>query len=271
MPNLTNTFIPLTISAAFLLSACDPGPTIAELCEQNTQTCELFTVDTWCKAERKNILLTQTELNKSLDDRDKYKFLIALENYKKCVSHAAKIEHIKLKEKRTARIQNHEKAEEKIKEISEETKNSKNPYLLYFHWSRYLNKEALTKFIALEGSSELESSELQFFLATYYIKRDTDKTLTLLYHALELYQVDDGLNVEIFKSLSSIFTDRSEYKQAYIWLKILHLYQPDDKDITKDTLSNFIAMYNLDATLLNKVAISTLDKITQGKFIPPKH
>ena len=36
----------------------------------------------------------------------------------------------------------------------------------------------------MEGSAALETPESQFNLATYYIKRDPDKTLDLLFHAL---------------------------------------------------------------------------------------
>lgn len=70
------------------------------------------------------------------------------------------------------RINNVVNAKNKIKEISENTVNSKHPSLLYFHWTRYLNNDALKTFLALEKTQQLETPNLQFNLATYYAKRD---------------------------------------------------------------------------------------------------
>ena len=262
------------LSTLFLLptlaSCLNSEPTVNELCEKHQKICETFTADTWCKAERKKILFAYNDLTTTQDDAEKYKLLIRLEKYKECMSYASKIEHIKLKEKQTARIKNKENAIANIKALSKETVNSENPYILYYHWSRYLNENAIKKFIALEGSAQLETPELQFFLATYYTKTDPKKTLGLLYHALELYKVDDELNVEIFKSLITIFTNKEEYKQAYIWLKMLKLYHPEDKELSEDSLEKFEQLHRLDGAFLDKVAASTLEKIQQGKFESPK-
>jgi hypothetical protein len=252
------------------LFGCDSSVNLAQICNDNPQICAEFKEDNYCKKERKNTILAQVALKKSPDDLHKYKSLIAYENYAKCMALASKIEHIKLKEKKTARINNLIKARARIKELSIETKDSNHPYLLYFHWSRYLDDKALAKFLKQEGSALLETPESQFNLATYYIKRDPDKTLALLFHALELYKPEQKINKEIFKSLSSIFTDKKEYKQAYIWLRVLALYDPKDKSISSNTLSQYSKTYGLDSPFLDKVAKSTLHKIEQGKFKAPK-
>lgn len=261
---------PLLIGCLLSLLGCNSEPTINELCETHAQVCKDFIADSWCKAQRKQILLGYHDLDQANTDVNKYHLLIKFENYKECVSHAAKIEHIKLKEKQTNRLQNKEKAIEKIQQLSEETQNSDDPYLLYYHWSRYLNKNALEKFKALEGSHQLETPELQFFMASYYTKIDEKKTLMLLYHALELYKEGDVINVELLKSLITIFTDKAEYKKAYIWLKVLYLYRPDDSDISENSLINFAQLHRLNAEFLDKVANSTLDKIESGQFKSPK-
>lgn len=256
-----------------LLFGCNQPPTISELCENNLDTCQLFTPDSWCKAERKKMIWAFDIAKTSDIEKSQYDLLITLENYRECMGYASQIEHIKLKEKKTFRLKNKKHAIDKINEISEATEKSTNPYLLYYHWSRYLNKTSLQKFIRLEGSNELETTELQFFLATYYIKRDIQKTFGLLFHALELYNTDTDIeiDVEIFKSIISLFTDKEEYKQAYIWLKILQLYKPDDKDITAGTLPYFAKLHKLDNVFLDKVAEATLDKILQGEFIAPHY
>lgn len=259
----------LTLLLLSLLAACDTGPNFSDLCNQNPEICEEFQEDTWCKKER--IAVGFANLNNKLDESDanKYEQLIAYEGYEKCMAHASKIEHIKLKSKKTIRVDNMIKAREKIKKISDLTQTSEHPDLLYFHWSRYLNENALNKFLAMEGSELLERANRQVNLATYYAKRDPNKTLRILYYALELYPVDTKIDVEIFKSIASIFADKLEYKQAYIWSKVLYLYDPEDITVNDEILSNYRITHKLDHNFLDKVAEQTLTKINDGTFMSP--
>ncbi|WP_448547299.1 DUF2989 domain-containing protein [Thalassotalea fusca] len=259
------------LGLATLSVGCDNGNNFATLCEMHPEICNEFEEDSWCKKERIDVGLANLADKEKPNELNKFNRLIAYESYSKCMAHASKIEHIKLKEKKTKRINNWMKAQEKIEELSNETKNMTHPRLLYFHWTRHLDEEALHKFLALEGTKAMENPESLFDLATYYIKRDPDKTLGLLYHALELYKPQAKINVEIFKSLSSIYADKNEPKQSYIWLKMLALYDPEDADITENTLINFTAQHNLDQAFLDKVAASTLDKIEEGQFKAPKY
>lgn len=258
-----------TVLSFFALSACDNSPNFADLCQQHSEICEEFQEDTWCKKERIAVGFANLSHKLEGNDSNKYRQLISYEGYEKCMARAAKIEHIKLKIKKTIRTNNVFKAQEKIKEISLATVNSEHPDLLFFHWSRYLNEQSLNKFIALEGNELLEQPNRQVNLASYYAKRDPTKTLNLLYHALELYPNDAELDTEIFKSIASIFADKKEYKQVYIWSKILRLYDPKDSTINDQTLQRYVDDYELNAEFLNKVADTTLDKISAGTFVSP--
>lgn len=251
------------------LMACEKGPNFAELCEQHPEICQEFQEDSWCKRERIAVGFANLAHKQAANDSNKFQQLIAYEGYEKCMELASKIEHIKLKVKKTRRINNVIKAQEKIKAIALATRNSEHPDLLYFHWSRYLDEHSLNKFVALEGNQLLERPNRQVNLASYYAKRDPNKTLKLLYHALELYPSEAVIDTEIFKSIASIFADKKEYKQAYIWSKVLHIYDPEDKNISEKTLQSYIKGYSLNAAFLDKVAHSTLNKVMAGKFVSP--
>jgi tetratricopeptide (TPR) repeat protein len=252
------------------LFSCDNGPKLVDICTSDAELCAQFTPDSWCKSERKDTIFSAFLLKQNPTDALKYQMLIAYEKYAECVAFSTKIEHIKLKEKRTARIKNYLKAKELIKTLSNETKHSSHPDLLFYHWSHYLDEKALNQFLAMEGSASLETPNGQFNLATHYAKRDLNKTLSLLFHALELYQPEQQVNSEIFQSLSTIFTEKNKYKQAYIWLKVLLLYDPENKYVKEKTLINFARSYQLEQEFLDRVALSTLDKILDGKFETPK-
>ena len=85
----------------FTLIACDRGPNFAELCEQHNEICQEFETDTWCKRERISVGLANISEKLKASDDNKFQQLIAYENYKSCMAHASKIEHIKLKDKKT--------------------------------------------------------------------------------------------------------------------------------------------------------------------------
>ena len=263
--------IVLSLSLTLGLTACDLKPEFAKLCDDHPEVCQEFKEDSWCKKERVTVGLSHFPSNSKGADVDKYNQLIAYEEYAKCMDFASQIEHIKLKNKRTVRIENAMLARQRIAEISAQTKNSEHPYLLYFHWSRYIDEQALQKLLQLEGSAAVQTSRAQFYLATHYIKRDLDKTLTLLFHALELHISGEKIENEIFKSISSIFAQKENAKLTYVWLKMAQLNEPTDRGIREDVLQTYIDGYGLNAELLDRVAASTLNKIYLGQFSEPKH
>lgn len=266
---MKNSILIFSFLSSFLLSGCNKTVTISELCDDNPKVCLTFTADTWCKVERKNLLVHYDLFNKFNTDDERYQVLLTLEKYESCMAIAAQIEHVKLKEKQENRIKNKDNAKKEIAKLVNESKQSTDPHMLYYRWSRFAESKAINQLLTLEGSNELETPELQLIFATYYTKRNPRKTLAYLFHALELYQPEDTINTEIFVSLSTLFTEKKEYKQTYIWLKILRLLEPKSESITEQNLANFAQQYQLNTALLNKVAKATLKKIQEGTFQAP--
>ena len=114
--------------SVFTLTACNKGPNFSQLCKDHPEICAEFTEDSWCKKERIAVGVANLDYKLTPDkDITMFNQLIAYENYDKCISHAAKIEHIKLKEKKTRRIDNMMKARARIEEISALSKDSEHP------------------------------------------------------------------------------------------------------------------------------------------------
>lgn len=262
--------LPIICSMIFL-TGCEQSVSISTMCEADPQICVDIHDDNWCRKERKSLLLHNYNVKQTNQDIDKYKELIAFEEYIGCMSLASQIEHIKLKEKKTNRVNSLLNAEKRFAQLAENTKQSNNAHLLYFHWSRFLDKDAMAKFTAKEGSAELETAELQQFLASYYIKRDPDKTLGILFHSLELTPAGAELNHEVFESIANIFNDKDEYKQTYIWLKVLQLHKPDDQHLSENLINLFIEKHGLNIAFLDTVAEATLTNIQEGRFKAPQY
>jgi len=260
----------LLISMFFLFS-CDSSKSLAELCKENPEICQEFGNDSWCKKERVDVALERIALKNKAQELVKYQLLVAYEGYIKCMSLASQIQHIKLKEKTTMRKNNLFKAQAYMSELAAETLDSSHPHLLFYHWSRELDEKALAQFLTLEGSAQLENSISQYHLATYYVKKDINKTLGLLFHSLELHRPNEKLLPEVFQTLTTIFTNKENPKQAYIWLKVFQLTQEKRDEQVNKTLAQYAQHYNLNNEFLNQVAENTLDKIEQGKFIAPSY
>jgi hypothetical protein len=260
----------LTLSL-LLLSSCDNSKSLTALCKDNTQICQEFGQDNWCKRERNNVSLARIDLKTTNKDAQKYNLLIAYEDYVGCMGLASQIQHIKLKEKTTMRKNNLFKAEANLAALSTQTVNSSHPHLLYYHWSRHLNRDSLEQFLNLEGSEALENSLSQFQLATYYAKKDKNKTLRLLFRALELHQPNEELIPEVFETLATIFTNKDKPKQAYIWLKAYQSVATKNTEQINKQLKQYQKVYALDEEFLDKVASNTITNIENGTFKTPTY
>ena len=261
----------VAIFLTLLLTGCGDKVNLVQLCTDNEEICNEFGQDSWCKSQRIDVALNRINVKNNNLDTGKYNLLIAYEGYIKCMSLASQIQHIKLKEKTTLRKDNLLKAKALLAQLSEQSANSKHPHLLYYYWSRESNHLALEEFLQLEGSAILENSTAQYHLATYYIKRNTKKTLGLLYHALELHQPGTTLSPEVLQTLATIFTQKKQYKQAYIWLRTYQLLLDRPDEMIETNLNGYQQAKKLDADFLDEVANTTLAKIEAGQFTSPSY
>lgn len=254
-----------------LIHGCDESTNLVQLCKENQEICNEFGQDNWCKVERIDIALSRIKVKENQLDADKYKLLLAYEDYITCMALASQIQHVKLKEKTVLRKENLYKAKGNLSILIEQTTDSKHPHLLYYQWSRESNDLALEQFLALEGSSALENATDQYHLATYYVKRDATKTLGLLYHSLELHKPDTELLPEVLQTLTTIFTKKKQYKQAYIWLRAYQLLQDEPNKMIESSLRSYQQAESLNMAFLDDVASSTLEKIEAGEFVSPNY
>lgn len=272
----TTTFKPLliavfaTITSLSFLTSCGDSSNLLELCHQNQEICHEFSEDSWCKKQRIDVALARIAVKENNLDKDKYRLILGYEGYIRCMELASQIQHIKLKEKTTLRNNNLLKAKANLSELTAKNSNSKHPHLLYYYWSREGNKASLAEFLALEGTPELENSIAQYNLATYYIKRNSKKALGFIFHSLELHEPGTSITPEVFQSLTTIFTKRKQYKQAYIWLRAYQLSLDKPDETIELSLHNYQETHALDESFLDAVASTTLDKIKSGNFVSPK-
>ena len=208
----------------FTLVGCFEGnKNIEQLCQSNPglQCQQLNMKDGQCRVVRTELIWHRFEILKQKQPTESHKIkeFELVTKYNKCIELAAQIETIdqpKLKERRfTALMHTIEESERIITELSQ----SNTPETLYFLWSQTGDTNARRSFLQLEGKEVLNTSEMQYALATYYSNRDYEKTLTLLNNALTLSN-GSAVNTEIFKSMASINHSLGQLEKAYLWAMV---------------------------------------------------
>ncbi|KAF7787376.1 hypothetical protein PRUB_a4586 [Pseudoalteromonas rubra] len=253
-----------------LLSGCDDTITLSKICSDTPGFCADLNKDSHCKEERASVIFSRYREYKAPTDENKYTLLKDFEQYNECVSLAAQIEHIKLKEKTTSRVEGHLTSLKEMTRIYQDTINTEHPGLLYYHWSRRNNRMALNKLLNMQDQEHVKSDrEIQLFLATFYAKIDDDKTIDILYRVLELNKAGETPDPEVFASLVSIFYKQQKYKHAYTFARVAQLSGSENIDILP--VEHKLSASGKDLGALDTLAAKTWEEISNGEFLSPRN
>jgi len=219
----STTLIKISLAAASLtlLSGCfERHRSTDSLCKNYPEICANTNLnDGQCRLQRTNLIWQRYDVLKNPVSEEKFKELKFTYDYQKCLEYAARIEPTELKERKTLRTSALIKSYESIRRLSEELAQSDDPEIIYYRWSQG-DKGALRQFLRLEGSSALETPDLQLALATYYTDKDKEKTIQLLKHALELYERGQNIKPEIIQSLATLSHQTKSIANAYLWSRV---------------------------------------------------
>ncbi|MDW6003603.1 DUF2989 domain-containing protein [Vibrio mangrovi] len=203
----------------FLLSGClENTRNTDKLCQDNPELrCEELNInDGQCRVARTNLIWHRLKVNKNPTDVNKITEYELTQKYKQCLEVAAQIQPIDQAELKQRRFNALLSSGKNMERLEKELMKYNTPSSLYFLWSQTGDTQARRKFLQLEGKPEMESADLQYALATFYIDRDKEKTIKLLNHALELSD-PEKLNTSIFESLASLNQLRHRQEASYIW------------------------------------------------------
>ncbi|GFD89626.1 hypothetical protein KUL152_18520 [Tenacibaculum sp. KUL152] len=242
-----------------LLAGCGDlfEPTISEICETHSELCLDLSLDARCRFERADIIRLRYYNQDNKDDAYKYPLLLHFEEYLECVEEVQHIEHVKRKGKEATRLKGVITARNEIKRLSRETKTSLDPYLSYYHWTRYNDQDAFHRFERFAASDRVTDPELLVSLASVQIKTDQQRALTTLYRALGLYTDSDNIDIGIYHSLASIGMDSENYRLAYVWYGVAEEFDDALPSIQREQLGK---TYDLPVDILNNI----IDDITSA-------
>lgn len=240
-------------------------PSIASICEEHPAMCSDLNPDAWCRAEKADLIRHRfAHQNGMTTGRQKYERLLHLEHYQACIVKAAQIRHIKYRDKEAGRMQGVLTAQDRLKKLKWRTRNDDDPYLSYYHWSRFNDEAALQRFLALAKAGALNHDPaLLIALATVQAKQSTQQTRQTLYKALSLYSSDDDINKEVFVTLTTLAIDEQQYGQAYLWARVAHHY---DGRINISQYKAMATRHAIAAGQLEDKADAIIDALGDGEF-----
>lgn len=255
-----------TIGLSFALVGCfESRKNTEQLCADNPALrCEQLNMDDGqCRVARTDLVWHRFEVLKAPTDQNKIEEYHILAEYEKCLSLAAQIQPIDQNSRKDKRFTALMHSGEEKTRLVQELKRSTSPQALYFLWSQEGDEQAQRLFLRMEGSPALETSEMQYALATFYTSRDQEKTIHLLHRALEL---SDGkkVNTDILKSLASINFSLNRKEQAYIWAQVASSF-----DVAIASANGRQLMYGFvqeKYDQLDDVASEVEDAIEDGAF-----
>lgn len=258
-------FLLIALLCCSSLSGCDRlfKPTVAEICTADPSLCQDLNQDGWCRSEKATIIRMRYAHKDDESEHYKYPLMLAFEDYLGCVDKASGIQHIKYREKEATRLKGVLTAQKELKRLSRETRDSTDPYLAYYHWSRHGNQAALERFRLYMNAHDVSDPALLVFRAEEEVKRDLTSTTSILYDALSHYDSAGEVNPEIYYSLVSIALEQENYRLAYVWLKVTEFY---DKDALTEPETLRAANQTLPYEVLDAVADDIISAIDGGEF-----
>ena len=248
-----------------LLSGCGDlfEPTIREICEEQSELCLDLSLDARCRFERADIIRQRYYHQNSEDDAYKYPLLLHFEEYLECVEEVQHIEHVKRKGKEATRLKGVITARNEIKRLSRETKTSLDPYLSYYHWTRYNDEQAFHRLERFVASDRVNDPELLVSVASAQIKSDQARAMATLYRALGLYTDSDDIDVGIYHSLATIGMDSENYRLAYVWYGVAEEFDDSLPDIQRKQLGQ---SFNLPVDILDRVVEDIVSALNSNTF-----
>lgn len=270
---MTKAAINIATRAAFsgllmLLAGCSDHQTVKEMCDNNPHFCTDLNDDGWCRYPRADVIDHRFALEKTPSDDNRYQMLLTWEKYRDCIQLAADVRQLDKREAAANRMRGYLTSLKEIDELAAATRDSDYPYLLFWHWSREGREAALEKLLEADKRDELNISEIQYRLGTYYAKSDPDLAIKKMLYALELLPKKENFSGDIITSLATLYYRSKNPENAYVWMHIAELAEVEGA--SSDSIAEYLRLTPDQRDELDDKAEEIYDQIQDRKFVPPR-
>lgn len=258
--------VTLLLFTPVLFGCFDSRKNTEELCASNSQLkCEELNMnDGLCRNPRTDLIWHRLDVLKNPSDMNKIKEYLLTKEYKKCLEVAAQIQPIEQAELKRMRYTALVNSGNNLQRLEDELKQYHTAESYYFLWSQIGDINSRRRFLQMEGTKEVETSELQYALATFYIDGNAIKTLKLLNHSVELATSPKQVKLDALESMASLYNQVKEKEKSYIWAKVSQYY---GASIASD--QNLYLLYGFDddkKERLDDIAKDVISSINEGTY-----
>ena len=314
------------VSSILLFTAgCNDTISLSDACKELGGFCEVIKADSNCRKDRESVIMTAYEIEKinseSADHPSlphlRYKQLNNVEAFESCTYLQTFIEYKPAEERfagagklpsgeftpevkeKMAEYTDNKKAlkRDKLRTYREikrymsilekSTKKSSDPHLLYWHWSRHQDENAINTLTHLYRQGKIKDYDLLFYIGTDMSRYDAKESKVLFLKSLESYPPeqytsknrvtskklklnpsgdDDGrLHYDILRGLVQIYFTEENYDAAYVLARVLKLNNDRSADI--DMIIEYMEKHNPSRlSSLDDLADDVDDQLSSGEF-----
>ncbi|MGL4613177.1 MAG: DUF2989 domain-containing protein, partial [Shewanella sp.] len=210
-----------TLVFCFLgIFGCNNDRNISVICKNNPEICADLHQDSWCLAEKTQLIKQRYQLKDSQSPNGKqlYLQLTSLENYSRCMELAAEVRHVINLSRTEERAQAFRSSTEKLTLLQEQIRTQQDPFMSYYQWTRFGDRTALTRLLAQEKAGEVSEPFLLAHIATYYSNHDAIKAQLLYLKVFDRIQYDD-FDPNWLLGLAATYQQQQQFAQNYMLTK----------------------------------------------------
>jgi hypothetical protein len=262
--------------SGMLLTKSSRAINISMACSSQSEFCAKLSEESMCKRPREIAIIDRYILLDEPSEKHQFNLLESLDSLSQCYEHASKVEYINADirfqgksgiiaaediEKRDSysknlyihkqqKIKNYTNSIRELASLEYKTRNSNDPHILYWRWTRKNDIKAAEMLEAYYDQGIINDHDLLFYLSQYLYRKDTNKSITAALKALEVYPENNykpesnagfdrdpkrkeiPIHITIFQSLANHYYQKKMYELSYVFSELLEINNNNTADIT---------------------------------------
>lgn len=255
-----------SLGMSFLgLFGCDNNRNISTICKNNPEICADLHKDSWCLAEKTQLIRDRYTLKDTSSPTGKqlYLQLTYIEDYSRCIELAAGVQHIIHTNRTADRARAFRLSTENLTQLQDQTRERQDPFMSYYQWTRFGDTTALNRLLEQENASDVTDPFLLAQVATYYSNRNAIKAQQLYLKVLAEIQYDD-FDVNWLLGLASTYLQQQAFDKAYMLTKANLLLT--QQKYSEEKMLALIGGNKTLATELDLKALAFIDGLKKGYY-----
>lgn len=268
----------LLIGCTLFLSACDSlkNDSLNNICKQFPALCAELPATTDCRYKRTTLIRARYYDHIEPSDLHTRQLLDQLNDYHLCMEATLHLEFTRNKQRKARRLESYLKADALMIETLERVKDTQDPMLAYYLWTKHKDMRARQVFLKAALQKDVSDPRLLFKLATTEIPYNTQQTIDMFYRALQISTSIEQVPTPNVLLIMNIFYQHKQFEVAYLWALVAqkqdrHQEYPINLDlILRGGIASAARLINTDTEQkLQAQADHYFLQLEQGNFNEP--